>query len=57
MKKFKVTRFIFIAAIFVLVTVTAVMADDGSNGEAGKPILKRLSNIQEPTVAGLCRRG
>jgi hypothetical protein len=31
----------------------AAFADDGGNGiEAGKPILKRMSNIQQPTVAG-----
>ncbi len=30
----------------------AALADDGGNGEPGKPILKRMSNIQEPTVEG-----
>ena len=52
MTKLKLARFFFIATIVALATVTAVLADDGSNGEAGKPILKRLSNIQEPTVEG-----
>jgi len=27
-------------------------ADDGGNGDAGKPIAKRMSNIQQPTVPG-----
>ncbi len=30
----------------------AVVADDGGNGEAGKPILKSMSKLKTPTVAG-----
>jgi hypothetical protein len=39
-------------AILTALATGFVVADDGSNGEPGKPILKRMSNIQQPTVAG-----
>lgn len=41
------------AALFALVAMSGTAAaDDGGNGEAGKPILKRMSNVQSPTVEG-----
>jgi hypothetical protein len=32
--------------------INQALADDGSNGEAGKPILKSVSKLPAPTVAG-----
>lgn len=40
-------------ALAVLATTShTAFADDGSNGEPGKPVLKSMSNIQAPTVEG-----
>ena len=41
-----------LAAALSLVAVTVALADDGGNGQAGKPVLKRMSNISEVTVPG-----
>lgn len=42
--------------LFVLLalsmTITPALADDGGNGDPGKPILKRMSNISTATVPG-----
>lgn len=45
------------AALLLMTTALALginqaLADDGSNGEAGKPILKSTSKLPSPTVAG-----
>ena len=46
-----ITLFLF-SAIVIMLGVVSVMADDGGNGEPGKPILKRMSNIPMETVEG-----
>ncbi len=40
-----------VAALLASMAV-AVVADDGGNGEAGKPVLKSMSKLKTPTVAG-----
>ncbi|MCO5760607.1 MAG: hypothetical protein NHG36_03705 [Chromatiaceae bacterium] len=41
-----------ISAALLTASAATALADDGGNGEAGKPILKRMSNIQGDTVPG-----
>lgn len=49
--KLKLLRLFFVAVLIVTSASTAI-ADDGGNGEIGKPILKSMSNIAEATVPG-----
>jgi hypothetical protein len=39
-----------ISAVLSAGMTATAYADDGGNGEVGKPILKRMSNIQQPTL-------
>jgi len=49
--KSKLLRLFFIA-VLIVTSASAVMADDGGNGDPNKPVLKSMSNITDAIVPG-----